>query len=131
MWVGRSPVSGDTWCPPMPVGFSNGWRSPARYGLSLVKARSANDGRGAATSAAGLSRTAQGAERRVFDRRLRIIGQCQLDKAVKILQHLGIPLDRGLPVLVDSTLQLSLGRSNLVWMRRCMVVMIRMGRDTL
>ena len=131
LWVDRPPVSGDTWCPPMPVRFSNGWRSPARYGLSLVKARPANDGRGAAASATGLSGTAQGAERRVFDRRLGIVGQCQLDKAVKILQHLGIPLDRGLPVLVDSTLQLSLSRSDLVRMRRRMVVMIRMCCDTL
>ena len=131
LWVDRPPVSGDTWCPPMPVRFSNGWRSPARYGLSLVKARPANDGRGAAASATGLSGTAQGAERRVFDRRLGIVGQCQLDKAVKILQHFGIPLDRGLPVLVDSTLQLSLSRSDLVRMRRRMVVMIRMCCDTL
>ena len=96
-----------------------------------MEARSANDGRSPATSAAGLSGTAQGAERRVFDRRLGIVRQCQLDKAVKILQHFGIPLDRGLPVLVDSALQLSLGRGNLVRVRRCMVVMIRMCRDTL
>mgnify|MGYP006976760932 CR=1 FL=1 len=50
-----------------------------------------------------LAQAIQGAKRGVLDGRIVIVGQGELDKAEKVLEDLGVALDGGLPVLVDST----------------------------
>lgn len=40
-------------------------------------------------------------------------------------------MDAGLPVLVDATLQLGLGRRDLIGMRRRLVVVVGVRRDTI
>jgi len=71
----------------------------------------------------------QGTERRVSHGRLVVVREGQLDQAVEVLEHLGVPLDGCLPVLVDSSLQGSLRRGDLVGMWRCVVVVVGMCCD--
>ncbi len=66
----------------------------------------------------------EGAQGRVFDGGFVVVRQGQLDQAVEVLEHFGIPLDGGLPVLVNAALQLRLGGGNLVGVRRCVVVVV-------
>ena len=89
----------------------------------------ARDGWRAVLTTRGLPRAAEGAQGRVLDGRLVVVRQSQLDEAIEVLENLGIPLNRGLPVLVDTALQLRLRRGDLVGMRRCVVVVIGMSRD--
>jgi hypothetical protein len=90
-------------------------RPPREQLLPLVDTRPARDGGGAPP--ARLPRAAQRTKGRVLDGRLVVVGQGQLDEAVEVLEHLRVPLDRGLPVLVDAALQLGLGGGDLVRVR--------------
>lgn len=85
-------------------------------------------GRGA-DAARALAGAVEGAEGRVLDGGLVVVGQGQLDEAVEVLEHLGIALDRGLPVLVDAPLQLRLGGGDLVGMRLRTVVVVCVVRE--
>jgi hypothetical protein len=87
------------------------------------------DGARAVAAPRSLAGAAKRAQWRVFDGGFVVIRQCQLDQAVEVLEHFWIPLHRGLPILVDTTLQLRLRCRNLGWVRRGMVVMVGMGRD--
>lgn len=57
-------------------------------------------------------------------------GEGEFDKAVEVFQNLRVSLDRGLPVLVNPTLQGSLCCGDLVRVWRSMIVMIRMGSQS-
>jgi hypothetical protein len=83
-----------------------------------------------ARTAASLAGAAEGAQGWVLDSRLVVVRQGQLDEAVKILEHFRVPLHGRLPVLVDATLQLRLRGGDLVGVRRCVVVVVGMGRNT-
>jgi hypothetical protein len=87
------------------------------------EARPASHSRGGTTTAWSLAGPAEGAEGRVLDGGLVVVGQAQLDQAVEVLEHLWVALDRGLPVFVDASLQLRLGGSDLIRVRWRMVVM--------
>ena len=89
----------------------------------------AGDGGGGADAARTLARAIESAEGRVLDGGLVVVGQGQFDQAVEVLEHLGIALDRGLPVLVDAPFQLRLGGLKLVRMRLRTVVVVCVVRE--
>lgn len=71
----------------------------------------------------------RGSQGRVLDGRLIIGGKRELDEAVEILEDLGVPLDAGLPILVDASLQGGLSLGNLGGVRRRVVVVEGVGGD--
>lgn len=108
-------------------------RRPAPELPLVDEARPARNGGAAATAAPppGLPRAAQRAQGRVLDGRLLVVRQGQLDEAVEVLEHLRIPLHRGLPVLVDAALQLGLGGGDVVRVRRRVEVVEGVPADAL
>lgn len=119
--------------PPLAQGLQGRRRAaPGQGQVSLLggKARPAGHGGGGA-GAAPLARAAEGAEGRVLDGGLVVVGQGQLNQAVEVLEHLWIALDRRLPILVDAPFQLRLGVGDLARVRRLSVVAERVGRDAI
>jgi len=86
--------------------------------------------RPAARPAASLAGAAEGAQGWILDGRLIVVRQGQLHEAVEVFKNLWVPLHGRLPVLVDAALQLCLRSGDLVGMRRCVVIVIGMGGDT-
>lgn len=78
---------------------------------------------------AGLPRAAEGAQRRVLDGGIVIGRERQVYQTVKVFQNLGISLNAGLPVLVDTALQARLCLGNLVGVRLGVVVVVGLGGD--
>jgi hypothetical protein len=84
---------------------------------------------GGADTAGSLAGPAQGAEGRVLDGGLVVVGQGQLDQAVEVFEDFWVALDRRLPVFVDAALQLGLGGGELVGVRCRVVVVVCVGRE--
>lgn len=73
---------------------------------------------------AGLASASKGAHGRVLDSRLLVAGQGEFHETVVVLEHFGVALHTGLPVLVDSTLERGLSSHHLVGMRGGLVVVV-------
>ena len=89
--------------------------------------RSTCYGRWSSSTPLSFAGTAERAEGRILDCGFVVIRKSKFNEAVEIFENFGITLHRCLPVLVDTTFQLSLGSRNLIRMRRCVIIMIGMS----
>lgn len=111
------------------------WRRAARQGklphfpLVVSDAGAAGNGPRAHLPSAGLAGAVEGAQGRVLDGGFVVVGEGQLNEAVKVLEHFGVALDRRLPVLIDAALELGLGSRNLVGVGWCVVVVVGVSGD--
>ncbi len=130
----RPPVSRG-WGPPLAQGLERGRRPPPRQrqrlSLEGPEAGPANHRCGSADAARRPAGPIEGAQGRVLDDGLVVVGQCQFHEAVKVLEDLRVTLDRGLPVFVDASLQHGLGLGKLLRMRRGVKIMVCVGIEAL
>jgi hypothetical protein len=82
-----------------------------------AKAVSASHGGGRAGTARPLTRPAEGAEGRILDSGLVVVGQGQFNQAVKVLEYLRVALYRRSPVFIDAPLESCLCDGELIRVR--------------
>lgn len=93
------------------------------------EARAAHSSPWSSVSSSCFARPLEGAEGRVLDSRLVIVGKGQFNQAVEVLEYLGIALNRCLPVLIDTPLERLLRGRDLIGMRWSVVVVVGMSSD--